>query len=342
MISNKFLKSTLSTVLIGAFALGFSASSMAATKVIKISHQFPGGDGADVDFRHRLAVKFAQDVEKRTNGELKFEIYPSASLVKPNSQFSAMQTGALDMTVLPLAYEGGKIPETNLGLMPALVTSYEQGLRWKTAPIGKALNDVVEGKGVKIITWVWQAGGVASKTKSIVQPSDAKDVKIRGGSKEMDMMLKGAGGSITNVPSSEIYNAMQTGVLDAAVTSSTSLLSFRLYEVAKQVTTARKNTFWFMFEPLLMAKSTYDSLTPAQQKIVMEVGVSLEKFAMEESKKDDVRLGEVYAKNGATASDMDDAAFAKWRELAKQTAWKNFAENVKNGQQLLDMAQAVK
>jgi TRAP-type transport system periplasmic protein len=341
-MNKKLLKSTFSTVLVAALSLGGSAASAAEPKVLKISHQFPGGDGPEVDFRHRLAVRFAQEVEKRTNGELKFQIYPSASLVKPTSQFSAMQTGALDMTVLPLAYEGGKIPETNLGLMPALVTSYEQGLRWKTAPIGKALTDVVNQKGVKIITWVWQAGGVASKAKPIVQPDDVKGVKIRGGSKEMDMMLKGAGGSITNVPSSEIYNGMQTGVLDAAVTSSTSLLSFRLYEVAKHVTTARKNTFWFMFEPLLMANSTYDALTPAQQKIVMEVGASLEKFAMEESMKDDVRLGEVYAKNGTQAYDMDDAAFAKWRELAKQTAWKDFVEKTKNGQQLLDMAQAVK
>src|SRR5690606_3294656 len=233
-----FLKSALSSILAGALAVGFSSAAFAAPKIIKISHQFPGGDGPEADFRHRLAVKFAQEVEKRTNGELKFQIYPSASLVKPTGQFSAMQTGALDMTVLPLAYEGGKIPEVNLGLMPALVTSYEQGLRWKTAPIGKALSDVVESKGVKIITWVWQAGGVASKEKAIVEPTDVKGVKIRGGSKDMDLMLKGAGGSITNIPSSEIYNAMQTGVLDAAVTSSTSLLSFRLYEVAKHVTTA--------------------------------------------------------------------------------------------------------
>lgn len=341
-MNTKFLKSALSSILIGTLALGFAATAIAAPRVIKISHQFPGGDSPDADFRHRLAVRFAQEVEKRTNGDLKFEIYPSASLVKPMSQFSAMQTGALDMTVLPLAYEGGKIPETNLGLMPALVTSYEQGLRWKDAPVGKELTKAVEQRGVKILTWVWQAGGVVSKEKPVIVPDDVKGVKIRGGSKEMDLMLKGAGGSITNVPSSEIYNAAQTGVLDAAVTSSTSLISFRLYEVAKHVTSARKNTFWFMFEPLLIATSTFNSLTPEQQKIVTEVGASLEKFAMEESKKDDMRLGEVYSKNGAQVHDIDDAAFAKWRELAKQTAWKDFAEKVKNGQQLLDMALAVK
>lgn len=341
-MNKKLLKTTLASVLLGALTVGLSSAAMAAPRVIKISHQFPGGDDPSADFRHRLAVKFAEEVEKRTNGELKFQIYASSSLFKPKAQFSAMQTGALDMTVLPLAYEGGKIPEVNLGLMPALVTSYEQGLRWKTAPIGKVLSDIVDKKGVKILTWVWQAGGVASKGKPIVQPNDVDGVRIRGGSKDMDMMFKGAGASITNVPSSEIYNAMQTGVLDAAVTSSTSLLSFRLYEVAKSVTTARKNTFWFMFEPLLMANSTYNSLTPKQQKIVTEVGASLEQFAITESKKDDQRLGEVYAKNGAEAVDMDDATFEKWRALAKKTAWKNFEDNVKDGKHLLEMAEAVK
>lgn len=309
--------------------------------VIKISHQFPGGDSPEADFRHRLTVKFGQEVEKRTQGALKFEIYPAGSLVKATSQFSAMQTGALDMSLVPFSYEGGKFPESNLGLMPALVTSYEQGLRWKTAPIGKAWNDLTEKKGIKIITWIWQAGGVASNAGTLAEPSQAKGIKIRGGSKEMDMMFKAAGASVTNVPSSEIYNAMQTGVLDAALTSSTSLMSFRLYEVAKHATAARKNTFWFMFEPLLMSKNLFDTLTPAQQKIIMEVGAELESFAIEESKKDDIRMAEVYAKNGVQVADIDDAAFDKWRALAQETAWKNFAKTVKNGQALLDMAIAV-
>lgn len=337
-----FLKTTLSTFMAGVFACSLSPAALAQTKIIKISHQFPSGEGPSADFRHRLTVMFAREVEKRTKGELKFEIFPSSSLVKPTSQFSAMQTGALDMTLLPLAYEGGKIPEVNLGLMPALVTSYEQGLRWKTAPIGKELTRILDQKGVKIITWVWQAGGIASKNKPVLNPADVVGQKVRGGSKEMDLMIKAAGASITNVPSSEIYNAMQTGVLDAALTSSTSLLSFRLHEVSNYVTTARKNTFWFMFEPLLMSASAYNSLTPAQQKIVMEVGASLEQFAIDESKKDDVRLAEVYASKGDKPIDMDDQAFAKWRELARQTSWKDFAERTKNGQQLIDMALSVK
>lgn len=313
-----------------------------APKVIKISHQFPGGTIDEGDFRDRLTRKFAAEVEKRTNGALKFEIYPAASLMKAVPQYKALSTGALDMSLYPLAYAGGEVPEVNLTLMPALVTSYEQGLRWKDAPIGKELTRILDEKNVKIVTWIWQAGGIAAKNKAILIPDDAKGQKIRGGSRDMDIMIKAAGGAVTNVPSNEIYSGMQSGVLDAALTSSTSLISFRLSETAGFLTTGRDHTFWFMFEPLLMSKKTYDSLTPEQQKIVMEVGASLEKFGMEAAKADDQKVAEVFTKAGDKVVDMDAAAFAKWREIAKTSAWKDYAEKVKNGQALLDMAAAVK
>ncbi|MEO7761338.1 MAG: TRAP transporter substrate-binding protein DctP, partial [Casimicrobiaceae bacterium] len=293
-------------------------------------------------FRDQLAHRFADEVAKRSKGQLKVEVYPGSSLVKTMSQFSAVRKGALDMSVLPLAYGGGEVPEVNIGLMPTLVTSYEQGLRWKDAPIGKELVRILDEKGIKIVSWVWQAGGIASKDKPIVNPEDAKGLKMRGGSREVDMMLKAAGATNTSLPSNEIYMGMQTGVLDGAVTSSTSLISYRLYEVGKAVTTGRNKTFWYMFEPLVISKAVYDGLTPDQQKIVMDVGTSLEKFAIDESKKDDQRLADVYAKAGSKVTDMDDATFQKWRKIAEDTAFKDFAEKVKNGKQLLEMALSVK
>jgi TRAP-type C4-dicarboxylate transport system substrate-binding protein len=327
-----------------ALGIVFAASQAPAQqpRVLKISHQFPAATGTEGDFRDQLAQRFAADVEKRTKGTLKVEVYPASSLVKTFAQFGAIRKGALDMSVLPIAYGGGEVPEANLGLMPALITSYEQGLRWKDAPVGKEWSKLLEDRGIKIVTWVWQAGGIAGLSKPVVSPDDAKGMKIRGGSKEVDMMLKGAGAAITNVPSNEIYSAMQSGVLDAAVTSSTSLISFRLYETGKNVTSARKNTFWYMFEPLVISKSVYDSLTSEQQQAVMEVGASLEKFALEAAKSDDARLVDVYTKNGSKVFDMDDATFAKWRAIAQQTAWEDFAKNVKDGRRWLDMATAVK
>jgi len=311
-------------------------------KIVKISHQFPGGTLDEGDFRDRLVRKFAQEVEKKTGGQLKFEIYPASSLMKAVPQFKALSTGALDMTLYPLAYAGGEVPEVNIGLMPALVTNYEQGLRWKDAPIGKELARILDDKGVKIVTWIWQAGGIAAKGKPVVNPDDVKSMKVRGGSREVDLMIKAAGGAVTNVPSNEIYSAMQSGVLDAAITSSTSLISFRLHETSDFLTSGRNHTFWYMLEPLLMSKLVFDSLSKDQQKIVMEVGASLEKFGMEAARGDDSRVVDVYTKAGDKVVDMDAAAFDKWRQIARGSAWKDFEERVKGGKQLLDMATSVK
>ena len=101
-----------------ALALGFLLTGVLSspgafaqeTKVLKVSHQFPGGTIDQGDFRDRLVRKFAQEVEQKTNGQLKFEIYPSGSLVKAKQQFDAMANGSLDMSLYPLAYSGGKIP----------------------------------------------------------------------------------------------------------------------------------------------------------------------------------------------------------------------------------------
>jgi len=337
------LKSYLKIILTAlCTSLVLGSTTARAETVIKISHQFPAATDDSGDFRDRLARKFAAEVEKRSQGELKFQIFPSGSLVKTTAQFSALRKGTLDMSVLPLAYGGGEVPEVNLTLMPAMITSYEQAYRWKDAPIGKELEKILDAKGIKIITWVWQAGGFASASKPVVTPEDAKGLKIRGGDRTMELVLKEAGASVVSLPSSELYTAMSSGVLDATMTSSTSLISFRLYELSKSVTSARNRTIWFMFEPLLISKDTWNKLTPAQQKIFTEVGASLEKFAIDAAKADDQKMAEVYAKAGVKVVDMDEATFNRWREIAKKSSYKDFSEKAPNGQALLDMALSVK
>jgi len=328
--------------LLGAPAvLATSRAARADARTLKISHQFPGGTIDEGDFRDRLVRRFAAEVEKQTSGALKFEIYPGSSLMKTVAQFSALRRGALDLSLYPLAYAGGEVPEVNIGLMPGLVTSYEQGLAWKNAPIGKELTELLDKKGVRILTWVWQAGGVASRAGAVVDPDDTKGMKIRGGSREMDQMLKAAGGIISSVPSNEIYPAMQTGSLDAAVTSSTSLISFRLQEISKNVTSGRDGSFWFMLEPLLISKIVFDSLSPDQQKVVVDVGASLEPFGLSAAKADDEALAKIYGAAGVTVKTFTQAALAKWKAIAQDTAWKDFASRSDSCAQLLKLAQAV-
>jgi len=231
-----------------------SSALRAQDGTLKISHQFPSGTLAEGDFRDRLCRRFAADIEKRSNGALKAAVYPGSSLMKTNSQFSALRKGALDLSLVPLSYAGGEVPETNIGLMPALVPSYEVGAAWKTAEVGRLLAKTLDDKGVLIVSWIWQGGGVASKNAPLVAPADAKGMKVRGGSREMDMMLKEAGASVISLPSNEIYAAMQTGAMEAAMTSSTSFISFKLEEIARHLTTARNKAYWFMLEPLMISK----------------------------------------------------------------------------------------
>jgi len=313
----------------------------AEAKVLKISHQFPGGTIEQGDFRDRMVRLFAQQVEKKTDGALKFEIYPGSSLMKTNSQFSALRKGALDLSLYPLAYAGGEVQEVNIGLMPCLVTNYEQGLAWKKAPIGSELVKLLDDKGVKILTWVWQSGGVASRANAVVAPDDTRGLKIRGGSREMDLMLKQAGGIISSVASNEIYAAMQTGSLDAAVTSSTSLISFRLEEISKNLTTGRGKSFWYMLEPLLMSKAIFDALPKDQQTAITEVGIEMEPFALKAAKADDEAIADIYKKANIPVADMDQATVEKWRKIAEDTAWKDFAARNADCEHLLKLAAAV-
>jgi len=321
----------------GTLPIGAGAWAQAGT--LKISHQFPGGTLTEGDFRDRLCRKFAADVTAKTNGALKFEVYPGSSLVKVNSQFSAMRKGALDMALVPLSYAGGEVPETNIGLMPGLVVSYDQAYKWKNAEVGKLLSQFLAEKGIVVVTWIWQAGGVASRVKPLVAPEDAKGMKVRGGSREMDMILKEAGASVLNLPSNEIYAAMQTGAMDAGMTSSTSLISFRLEEVAKALTTGRNYAYWFMFEPLMMSKEIYDKLPKAQQEALMSVGADLEKFALDSAKADDQAVSGVYAKAGAKVVDLDKPTVEKWQKIARDTAWKDYAAKTEMAGKLMAAAQ---
>ena len=312
-----------------------------AAQTFKISHQFPGGTIAEGDFRDRLCRTFAAEIEKRTNGALTGQVYPNSSLMKTVAQFSALRKGALDLSLYPISYAGGEFAELNIGLMPGLVSSYKQGAAWKPSEAGKKLAAFLAEKGVIIVSWIWQAGGVASRSVPIVDPQDAKGLKVRGGSREMDMVLQAAGATTLSTPSNELYAAMQTGACDAAITSSTSLISFRLEEVARSLTTGRGKSYWFMLEPLVMSKRIFDALPKDQQDMIVALGGELEEFGTREAMADDQKVAEVYARKGARVSDLDAATDDQWRAIARETAWKDYAAKTPLSAELLKLAEGI-
>jgi len=319
-----------------------AGTARAETKKLKISHQFPGGTIDTGDFRDQLCRRFAAELEKRTKGALGAEVYPNSSLVKTVAQYSAIRRGALDMTLYPLNYAGGEVGEYNIGFMPGVVSSYDQGYAWKTAEIGKKLNALMAEKGAVLVTWLWQAGGSASRdAKPILTPEDIKGKKVRGGSREMDLMLKGAGASVVSMPSNELYAAMQTGTMDVCMTTSTSFISFRLEEIAKSLTTARKKSFFFVFEPLLMSKQVFDGLPKDQQTAIMDIGAEMEKFALEKAKADDDEVAKVYEKRGIKTYEIDQPEVDKWKAVARDTCWKEYADKNASNAEFLKLSQQV-
>src|SRR5258707_13046941 len=170
-----------------------ASTARAAGKQLKISHQFPGGTIDSGDFRDQLCRRFAAGIAKKTDGALTAEVYPNSSLVKTVAQYSAIRRGALDMTLYPLNYAGGEVSEYNIGFMPGVISTYDQAYAWKKAAIGQRLTALMAEKGAVCVTWLWQAGGTACRdVKPILVPDDVRGKKVRGGSREMDLMLKGA------------------------------------------------------------------------------------------------------------------------------------------------------
>jgi TRAP-type C4-dicarboxylate transport system substrate-binding protein len=308
---------------------------------LRLSHQWPAPQGEEGDFRAVIAQKFADQVAEETDGSVKVQVFPNSSLAEPTEQYDVMQQGAIDMSVFPLDYASGRVPEFAITLMPALVRSHAQAQAWQDAEIGKRLEEIMNENGSRVVTWVWNAGAIGAKGEPIVSPDDVKPgMTMRAAGAYVEKMLKDAGAGITSLPSSEIYTAMQTGVLDAAVTSTGSFASYNLQEQVDSFTSPTDNTFWFMFEPLIIGNESYEKLCEEQQQAVDKVGQDLQEFAYTASEEDDGRVEKVFQDAGVEVVQMDDAAFDKWVELA-QKQWDNFAGNVDGGQELLDLAKQV-
>lgn len=150
-----------------------------------------------------------------------------------------------------------------------------------------------------------------------------------------------AGASIASMASSEIYNAMQTGVLDGANTSSSSFVSYRIYEQVKCYTPAGAQALWFMYQPLLMNKSTFEGLSAAQQKALLDGAKKAEAYYLSEAKKQDANSVKVYKEAGVQIKEMSKEEFQAWQDLAKETSYKQFVADYPEGQRFLDLALAV-
>jgi TRAP-type C4-dicarboxylate transport system substrate-binding protein len=328
----KFKRIEVLAALTAALIAGTAA---AAPVTLRASHQFPGGKG---DVRDEMVQIIARDA-KAAGVDLEIQVYPGASLFKPNEQWNALVNGQLDISSFPLDYASGKERAFGATLMPGLVRSHERAARLNDSKFMTEIRSKIEKAGVIVLSDAWLAGGVASKKGCIRTPADIKGLKVRSAGPTFAAMWQAAGASIVSIPSNEVYNALQTGVAESTDTSSGSFVSFRIYEQVKCITAPGENALWFMYEPVLMSKKA-DKLDKKQQDVLVKAEESADYFAGKPRSRR--RDGQDIQEHKVDVITLTPAEYDAWINVAKQSSYAEFAKEVPDGKQLIDDALSVK
>jgi TRAP-type C4-dicarboxylate transport system substrate-binding protein len=325
-------------LLVGALAAALSGSAFAAPTTLRASHQFPGGRG---DVRDEMVQIVARDA-KAANVELEIQVYPGASLFKPNEQWNALVNGQLDISSFPLDYASGKQRAFGATLMPGLVRSHERAQRMNDSPFMKDIKAQIDKAGVVVLADAWLAGAIASKKGCIRKPDDIKGLKVRSAGPTFASMWQAAGASIVSIPSNEVYNALQTGVADATDTSSGSFVSFRIYEQVKCLTAPGDNALWFMYEPVLMSKKSFTRLNKKQQEVLLQAGKKSQQFFADKAKGLDDEMVKVFKDHNVEVVTLTPQEYDLWLKVAEKSSYAEFSKDVPNGKKLIDEALSVK
>jgi C4-dicarboxylate-binding protein DctP len=248
---------------VAAAALLCSIGAWAADYTMRISHQFP-----PTHQTARALDQFAADVKASTGGKIEVQIFGAEQLFKANQQHAAVARGQVEAAAIVSFGWGGTIPEMNVMTIPFLMTHAEQLKKFPTSDAAKLLDEKMAAKGVKNIAWLVDANDaiVTSAKAPLLKPEDFKGVKIRGISKLFDNGLTAMGASPSAMPGSEVYQALQTGVIDAGITSCAAAYSRRYYEVQKFGVASAMLT---AYETLVVNPAWWEKLPAEMQKNLM-------------------------------------------------------------------------
>lgn len=219
------------------FAFGASAQT-----VLRISHPLPTAHHV-----HKAVEAFKADLENRTKGSMKVEIFPAEQLAKQGETHASVARGAFEAGVLTNFTWGNTIPEMNVLTIPYLLTDLEKIKKFPGSPAAEILEKALIAKGVRNVAWFYttRQSIFTSAKKPLVNLDDLKGLKIRGLSSLSDTGLASIGASPTPTPAPEVYQALQSGVLDAGLTDVSAAVSRRFYEVQKFGTVAPYFSVYF-------------------------------------------------------------------------------------------------
>ena len=282
-----------------ACALVFAALPLAgayaqAPIVIKFSHvvatNTPKGSGAE--FFKKLA-------EERTKGRVKVEVYANSTLYKDNEEVDALQLGAVQILAPSLAKFGPLgVRDFEAFDLPYLFDSYDELHKVTYGPVGAGLFRKLEPKGIVGLAY-WDNGFMdMSANKPLRKPADFRGLKMRiQSSKVLDSQMRALGAIPQVMAFSEVYQALQTGVVDGTENPPSNLYTQKMYEVQKYLTLSDHH---YLGYAVIANKKFWDGLPPDIRKILEECMVETTKHVNEIAKKDNDDALEAVRKSGKT------------------------------------------
>lgn len=316
------------TVAVLTLALALPLGAQAAPIVIKFSHvvatNTPKGAAADY---------FKKIVEERTKGAVKVEVYPNSQLYKDKEEMEALQLGAVQMLAPSLAkFAPLGVKEFELFDLPFIFDDYADLHKVTQGPVGAKLLKKLESKGLLGLAY-WDNGfKVMSANKPLRNPADMKGLKMRiQSSKVLDSQMRSMGAMPQVMAFSEVYQALQTGVVDGTENPPSNLYTQKMHEVQKYVTMSNHG---YLGYAVLVNKKFWMGL-PADVRTTLETAMQdATKFANDVAKKDnDQAMAEVKKSGKSQIITLTPAERQAWRKVMDKAHQDNMgrigAETVK-------------
>jgi len=306
-----------------------------ASAELRISHQFH----ATSDARGRAARIFAEEVSLRSP-ELRFLIYPQLSLgLSRDAQLEALQSGTLDIAVLPLIFSVKKIPEFSLALLPGLIPNLAIARALRESDVQTKLQEIAAANGLRIITWWWMRGGFATTSKEVATPDSVKGLKLQSCGLAQ-RLLAGAGAQLADEPWEEIAMRMEMGALDGVVLPYEDFISMRLHQHAKFATFGGPSILT-CFSPMLMSKLAWDRLTPDQRQSIEEAAEVSDAYFETSQREVEKRALAAFRKAGANVRSLTHEEYISWLGLAQSTAWMDYVKTSAASRDLINTTMRV-
>lgn len=316
------------------FAVAVASLAMAsqvamAETTLRFSHSY-----TESDARHEWAQYIAERVDEKTEGEVIINIYPNQQIAKAQAQHQGLRQGRLDLTIYPMPWLTGMMPLAEIGALPGLVTDPTEGLDWRDMKIWPMLEEAVAGTGVVLGGSGWAMATIGNTGSPVMRPGDLDGHRMRGLGRASEQMLNSSGATITSLPASELYQALQTGVLTGVLTQFASFEGYNMHEVIDHLQVGR-GYIGGMHGILLNARMEAKVGATHYQAILDAIEESEAWFA-EKMIEDSARIGEEFGRKGVTLYELSEEDLQVWMEHARETAWPYFIDSVPNGAAALE------